>query len=130
MAKGTKGATESVDELFVRRLELWQRLIRRGDIVRGTVTVLRRPCTRKNCRRCASGERHPATYLGCRAGGKLHWVYLPAKLIDRAREWVRNYRFLEKTLAEISATNVKILRAWAKEMSQRNPARKKGGKKG
>jgi hypothetical protein len=121
---------KAVDELFVRRLELWQKRIRRGEAARGSVVVLRRPCTRKGCRRCASGERHPASYLGYREGGKLHWLYLPATLVPRAKEWVRNYRAMEKVLADISATNVGILRLWAKEMSQKNPARKKGGRQG
>jgi len=119
-----------LDELFVRRLELWQKLIRAGDVARGSVVVLRRPCTRKGCRRCAAGERHPATYLGYRQAGKLHWLYLPAKLIPRAKEWVRNYRAMERLLAEVSETNIGILRLWAKEMSQKNPARAEGGKKG
>jgi hypothetical protein len=125
MAKGNKG----LDELFVRRLELWQRLIRVGDVARGSVVVLRRPCTRSGCRRCASGERHPATYLGYRRAGKLHWLYLPVRLVPRAKEWVKNYRAMEQVLAEVSATNVEILRHWAKEMSQKNPARSIGGKK-
>lgn len=119
-----------LDELFVRRLEVWQKMIRRGDVARGSVVVLRRPCTREGCRRCASGERHPATYLGYRQGGKLHWLYLPAKLIPQAKEWVKNYRAMENLLAEVSDINVGILRLWAKEMSQKNPARKKGGKAG
>ena len=121
--------TEALKEQFIRRLELWQKLIRMGHLARGSVVVLRRPCTRKNCRRCASGERHPATYLGYRQGGKLHWLYLPAKLIPRAREWVGNYRALEKLLREVSQTNVEILRLWAKEMSQKNPDRHRGGPK-
>ena len=121
-------ANKPLDELFVRRLEVWQKMIRRGDLARGSVVVLRRPCTRKGCRRCASGERHPATYLGYRKAGKLHWLYLPAKLIPTAKEWVKNYRAMEKLLAEVSDINVGILRLWAKEMSRKNPARKKGGK--
>jgi len=116
---------QEIDELFVRRLELWQKLVRRGDVARGSVVVLRRPCTRQRCRRCASGERHPATYLGYREAGKLHWLYLPAKLVARAKEWVGNYRALEDVLAQLSRTNVNILRLWAKEMSQKNPERAK-----
>jgi hypothetical protein len=118
-----------LDELFVRRLELWQKLIRMGHVARGSVVVLRRPCTRKGCRRCAAGERHPATYLGYRQGGKLHWLYLPAKLIPRAKEWVSNYRAMERLLGKVSETSVGILRLQAKEMSQKNPAREEGGKK-
>ena len=114
-----------LDELFVRRLEWWQKMIRVADVVRGSVVVLRRPCTRKTCRRCASGERHPATYLGYRAGGKLHWQYLPKVLIPLAKEWVRNYRELERILAELSETNVRILRVRAQESSRK----KKEGRK-
>jgi len=120
-------ANRALDELFVRRLELWQKLIRQGDVARGSVVVLRRPCARKGCRRCASGERHPATYLGYRKDRKLHWLYLPAGLIATAKEWVKNYRATEAVLADISATNVEILRLRAKEMSQKNPARRTGG---
>jgi hypothetical protein len=119
-----------LDELFVRRLELWQKVIRVGHLARGSVVVLRRPCTRKGCRRCAAGERHPATYLGYRQAGKLHWLYLPAKLIPRAKEWVSNYRAMEQLLGKVSETNVGILRLQAKEISQKNPAREKGEKKG
>jgi hypothetical protein len=120
--------TEALKERFIRRLELWQKLIRMGHLARGSVVVLRRPCTRKSCRRCACGERHPATYLGYRRDGKLHWLYLPAKLIPRAKEWVGNYRAMEKLLGEVSQTNVEILRLWAKEMSQKNKDRHPGGK--
>jgi len=119
----------AVEELFAKRLELWQKLIRIGSAARGSVVVLRRPCTRKNCRRCASGERHPATYLGYQVGGKRRWLYLPKALIPRAKEWVRNYRTMEEVLREMSLTNVEILRAWAKEMSQKNPDRGSGGRK-
>jgi len=120
---------KALNALFIRRLELWQKLIRRGDVARGSVVVLRRPCTRQGCRRCASGERHPATYLGYRRAGKLHWLYLPVRLVPRAKEWVKNYRAIEGILAEVSQTNVEILRYWAKEMSQKNPARRTVGEK-
>ena len=119
-----------LDELFIRRLEWWQKLIRVSDVVRGSVVVLRRPCTRKTCRRCASGERHPATYLGYRAGGKLHWLYLPKDLIPRAKEWVRNYRELERVLRELSGTNVRILRIRAQESSRKRAEDRRGGVKG
>jgi hypothetical protein len=36
---------------------------------------------------------------------------------------------MEKLLGEVSATNVEILRLWAKEMSQKNRERPRGGKK-
>jgi hypothetical protein len=117
-----------LDELFVRRLELWQKLIKMGNVARGSVVVLRRPCTREGCRRCAAGERHPATYLGYRREGKLRWLYLPAKLVPRAREWVGNYRAMEKLLGEVSGTNIEILRLWARELSQKNPDRARGGR--
>ena len=123
-------ARDELDELFVRRLELWQRLVGLGHVARGSVVVLRRPCVRRGCRRCASGERHAATYLGYRQSGKLHWLYLPKKLIPRAKEWVKNYRAMEKLLGEVTQTNVQILRHWAREMSQKNPARVKGGRPG
>jgi len=118
-----------LDELFIRRLEWWQKLIRVSDVVRGSVVVLRRPCTRKTCGRCRSGERHPATYLGYRAGGKLHWLYLRKDMIPRAKEWVRNYRELERILAELSQTNVRMLRLQGREASGKRAEDKRGGEK-
>ncbi len=117
----------ALEELAVRRLALWQKLVKMGHPVRGSVVVLRRPCTRKGCRRCASGARHAATYLGYRHEGKLHWLYLPAALVPRAKEWVGHYRAMESLLGEISWINVEMLRHEARAMSQKHPEARRGG---
>jgi len=91
----------------------------RGDVARGSVVLLRRPCTRKGCRRCAAGERHPATYLGYRQAGKLPLAVSSGEA-DSPREGMGEQLPGDGALlAEVSETNVGILRLWAKQMSQK-----------
>ncbi|PYM32884.1 MAG: hypothetical protein DME17_19690 [Candidatus Rokuibacteriota bacterium] len=63
-------------------------------VLDGSVVVLRRPCTRPRCRRCASGAKHPATYLSLSRAGKTELVYLPAALVRPVGRGVANYRRL------------------------------------
>lgn len=65
--------------LVKRRFKIWREVVTGGDFVRGSVVVLRRPCTRPPCRVCASGKRHPATYFSMK--GRSHscnTAYKPA----------------------------------------------------
>lgn len=64
--------------------------------------VLRRPCIHRGCQRCASGAKHPATYLSLRRAGKTQLVYLPAPLIREVARGVANYRRLHA--AVVAAT--------------------------
>ena len=111
----------TLKKLLARRRQLRGKLTPTAEVVRGSVVLLRRPCTYKNCRKCASGQRHPATYLGYREGGKLRWLYLPKALIGQAGQWVNNYRKLEDRLRELSLVNVAVLREQAGQMSQKQP---------
>ena len=43
--------------LVKKRLKIWREIAGVGDFVRGSVVLLRRPCTRPNCRVCRSGRR-------------------------------------------------------------------------
>ena len=112
-------ASAILKRLLARRRQLGGKVTPTAEVLRGSVVLLRRPCTYKGCRKCASGQRHAATYLGYREGGKLRWLYLPKALIGQARQRVKNYRELEDRLRELSLLNVAILREEAGEISQK-----------
>ena len=96
--------------LAKRRFKIWREVVTVGDFVRGSVVVLRRPCTRATCRVCRSGKRHPATYLSMKEKGRTRLVYLTKERVAQARQWVREWKRLEKLLQEMSTTNAEILR--------------------
>lgn len=93
---------------------LRRRLATLWPLLEGSVVVLRRPCTRPGCRRCANGAKHPATYLSLRRAGKTQLVYLPAALIREVTRGVANYRRLHA--AVLAAT-----RPWVDARKPRRP---------
>jgi len=106
-------------ELAKRRFALWREVMGVGDFVRGSVVVLRRPCTYERCRLCREGKRHPATYLSLKEKGKTRLVYLPKRLVAEARQWVGEWRRLDGLLVEMSKTNVELLRLLARRKARR-----------
>ena len=87
-------ADEAAKAAFLKKVAaLW-------PVARGTVSLVRKPCSRKACRACASGERHPALIFTCRVGGRgrcLHVRKADEALVRRATE---NCRKLEALLAK------------------------------
>jgi hypothetical protein len=114
---------QELDDLYASRFKLWRQLVNIGDIVRGSVVVLRRPCVNPGCKRCASGEKHPAVYLSISRKGKTELVYLHKDLRDRVEQMVENYRELQRILEQICQINVQIIRRLGKELSQRKENR-------
>ena len=115
---------KEMQDVAKQRFALWREVIQAGDFIRGSVTVLRRPCTRAGCRLCREGKRHPATYLSLKEKGRTRLIYLPKSLIAQARQWVAEWRRLEGLLQQMSQTNARMLRL----LAQRHSARRAGGK--
>lgn len=115
------GAPEAREmaEIVKRRFSLWRDVVKAGDFVRGSVTVLRRPCTYKGCRLCREGVRHPATYLSLKEKGRTRLIYLPKRLVAQAKAWVAEWRRLDELLREMSKTNASMLRLLAKREGRR-----------
>lgn len=109
---------KELQEIVKKRFELWRQVVQAGDFVRGSVVVLRRPCTYRNCRLCRDGKRHPATYLSVKEKGRTRLIYLPKGLIAQAREWVAQWRRLEEWLGEMSRSNAQMLRLLAKRQAR------------
>ena len=102
--KTRKSEDEAAKAAFLGKVaRLW-------PIARGTVSLVRKPCNRKRCSACASGERHPALIFTCRVGGRgrcLHVRKGDEALMRRATE---NCRKLEALLAEEGVRLVESLR--------------------
>jgi hypothetical protein len=113
-----KEAGGTITELVKRRFGLWREVVRAGDFVRGSVVMLRRPCTYRGCRLCREGKKHPATYLSLKEKGRTTLVYLPKRLVEEAKRWVGEWRRLDELLREMSRTNVEVLRLLAKRVSK------------
>jgi hypothetical protein len=109
------GATDAqeMQEVVKQRFVLWRQVVQAGDFVRGSVVVLRRPCTYKGCRLCWEGQRHPATYLSLKEKGRTRLIYLPKGLTAQAKAWVAEWRRLEELLGQMSRTNARMLRLLA-----------------
>lgn len=83
-----------------REVATLRRLLRTlWPLLQGSVVVLRQPCIRPGCRRCAAGDKHPATYLSLSRAGKTQLVYLPAALIREVTAGVQNARRLQAAIA-------------------------------
>ena len=99
-----------MDDREARRFQQKRRLLlrRMGQIeefTRGSVVLMRRPCTYARCGRCASGARHPTWGLTVSEKGKTRTVYLGAKRLDAARRMTENYRRLQEIVEAISTIN-------------------------
>ena len=79
------------------------------DFLRGSVVVLRRPCTYPGCRRCAQGVKHPAVYHTVSREGKTQTTYLGASRAPEARGQVAAHRRLLGLLEEVSRINLTLL---------------------
>ena len=90
-----------------RRLLKQMRSIR--EFIRGSVVVLKRPCSYPGCRRCQAGLKHPGLYHTVSKAGKTQTTYLGAALAPRCREWVEAYKRLLDLTERLSDINLALL---------------------
>ncbi len=70
-------------------------------LAKGSLTEVRKPCIRPNCRACKSGKKHPAWLFSFRQGGKQRCRYVPLALVPLLRQALDNGRRLEKRLVDL-----------------------------
>lgn len=95
--------------LRIKRRMLLERLAELGEFVRGSVVLMKRPCTYATCRKCASGERHPTWGLTVSEKGKTRTMYLGVGRLAAARQMTRNYRRLQAIIEQVSQINRALL---------------------
>jgi hypothetical protein len=75
---------------------------------RGTVSEVRKPCTRKGCKRCASGQRHPSfIYVYSDDQGRRRCLHVPRGLVAELRERLNNGRSIDRLLFRAGAEFVR-----------------------
>ena len=82
----------SKDAFLEKLAALW-------PVAKGSLTLTRSPCTRKNCKECASGRKHPKLIFTFREEGKLRGMYVRPAHEGPVRKAIANGRELERLMA-------------------------------
>lgn len=69
--------------------------------VKGSLVEVRKPCIRKNCPKCASGEKHRAFIYSFTKDGKQKCRYVSRELAQELRKAVDNGKAIEKMMIEL-----------------------------
>lgn len=103
--------TERRDALLDRMRSLCQ-----APLMRGSIVERARRCGRNECA-CATdpAARHRGTYLSVHLDGKTHAVHLRPEDLEPVREGVDTYNRLWELLTKLTACEVEIFRAAARE---------------
>src|SRR5271170_7500319 len=78
-----------------------QLLVQNSAMIRATLSERERVCGKDNCR-CASGKKHKSLYIVSRQDGESRQLYVPKHLEAKARQWVKNYMFVQELLEQVS----------------------------
>ena len=93
----------SKDAFLEKLAALW-------PVAKGSLTLTRSPCTRKNCKECASGRKHPKLIFTFREGGRLRGLYVRPAQEKLLRLAIANGRELERLTAAAGRELVLALR--------------------
>lgn len=78
----------------------WLRdLGRLWPVAKGSLSEVRKPCTRSNCAACREGRGHRVFLFSYREGGRRRCAYVPANLAPLVRRAIANGRAVEQRLA-------------------------------
>ncbi len=91
------------------RSKLTQIISQKGIIRAGIVKMTRR-CGKTGCWCAKEKGGHVSYYLSMREGKKRKMVYIPASMEAKVREWVKNYKQVNKGIDKISVYRLKQIR--------------------
>ena len=91
----SKSPDSALRHNFLRQFEkLW-------PAIKGSLAEVRKPCIRPNCAACACGDKHPAFILSFTDRGRRRCMYVPAELVPRLQQALRNGKALEGLLYQL-----------------------------
>jgi hypothetical protein len=102
-----------------------------GPVAKGSLSLRRSPCIRKNCPACARGEGHPSYALYGRSGGRRFTIHIPKHLAPEVNAAVQNGRHLQELINEAGVRYLKALKRQlqaAKPRARQKPARQRRGR--
>lgn len=77
----------------------WLRdLGRLWPVAKGSLSEVRKPCTRANCTACREGRGHRVFLFSYRDEGRRRCAYVPADLVPLVRRAIANGRAVERRL--------------------------------
>jgi hypothetical protein len=90
-------------QLFDRQLQrhFLDQLTGLWPVLKGSLAEIRKPCIRPHCLACACGDKHPAFILSFSDKGRRRCMYVPAELVPRLRQALKNGRRLERLLGQL-----------------------------
>ena len=92
-----KRKTQTSSTRLVRRREAWlKKLADVGPVLRGSLVT----ATRGN---------HVAHQLTVSIKSKTHTVYVPIDMVEEVKEWIQNYRRMQRIIKEISILSMAII---------------------
>jgi len=104
----------STTKLIERRERWMKKLAELGPFTRGSLVTAQR-------------GNHTAHQLTVSVQGKTHTVYVPRGMVGEVRQWIANYRRLQRIIKEISKVNMAIIHRHVPE--GRGVARSKGNRR-
>ena len=100
---------------LVQRRDAWmKKLVELGPFTRGSLVTARR-------------GNHIAHQLTVSVKGKTHTVYVPKSMIKEVREWISNYRRLQRIIKEVSKLDMALIHRHIPE--SRDDARRSGNRR-
>jgi hypothetical protein len=84
---------QSLDELQLKMAKLW-------PAAKGSLSLVRKPCIRSNCKACASGRKHPVWLFSFRQAGRRRCMYVPERMVAMLRRAIENGRRIEALMAD------------------------------
>lgn len=84
-------------------------LAHEGDVLRGSLTLMRHTCGKRGCR-CARGDKHESWYLGYSEEGKKRMVSIRREALAQVREWIARYQESKGCLESLSRAALRRLR--------------------
>jgi hypothetical protein len=94
----------SLDELRKAMGKLW-------PLAKGSLSQVRKPCVRRNCRACASGEKHPVWLFSFRQSGRRRCMYVAEAVVPELQQAIENGRRVEALMADAGEALIRQLRA-------------------
>lgn len=86
-------STASERNRWLRDLErLW-------PVAKGSLSEVRKPCTRSNCAACREGRGHRVFLFSYREDGRRRCAYVPPELAPLVRRAIANGRAVERRMA-------------------------------
>lgn len=91
----TSSSTDGGMDVLLKRIQaLW-------PAAKGSVSEIRKPCIRPNCRACREGRKHRAFILSWNDGKHRRCMYVPSSLVDDLRKAIANGRRIEQILYQV-----------------------------